>query len=231
MPPEQQNALVGKYCTVCHTDATNNGGLSLQHFDAAQAAPSLTAIMLSKMTGGVSLKTARAAATDPVAAELLNRKMKSGAIGAAGLKIPDKGTIDAWIQAFAAESSRATEWTAEPAAASILREVPSAEGEARAYRLSVSCGSAQLAWAPVPRAGSLAVSADGKLPVRYPVEGSEKMGNGSGVVSSGLAAVTISLESLPRESLTIAELFPGETVVFPFKTFQAITGCGAPGHE
>src|SRR5450432_2117870 len=28
MPVEQQNALVQKYCAVCHTDAVRNGGLS-----------------------------------------------------------------------------------------------------------------------------------------------------------------------------------------------------------
>jgi hypothetical protein len=35
MPVAQQNALVQKYCAVCHTDVHRNGGLSLQHFDAA----------------------------------------------------------------------------------------------------------------------------------------------------------------------------------------------------
>jgi hypothetical protein len=38
IPPARQNALVRTYCAVCHTDATKNGGLSLDHFDAAQAA-------------------------------------------------------------------------------------------------------------------------------------------------------------------------------------------------
>ena len=59
MPAAQQNALVQKYCAVCHTDAARNGGLSLEHFDAAQASPSLTAMLLSKLTGGVSLATVR----------------------------------------------------------------------------------------------------------------------------------------------------------------------------
>jgi len=56
MPSAQQNALVQKYCAVCHTDAAKNGGLSLEHFDAALAPPSLTAMLLSKLTGGVLLK-------------------------------------------------------------------------------------------------------------------------------------------------------------------------------
>jgi hypothetical protein len=36
MPAAQQNALVETYCAVCHTDASRNGGLSLQHFDATR---------------------------------------------------------------------------------------------------------------------------------------------------------------------------------------------------
>src|ERR1700704_5992169 len=95
LSPAQQNALVQKYCAVCHTDAARNGGLSLEHFDAAQAAPSLAAMMVSKLTGGVSLETAKASASDPSAAALVARKMKGGAMGAAGIPIPDKATIDA----------------------------------------------------------------------------------------------------------------------------------------
>ncbi len=37
MSTTQQNALVQKYCTMCHTDAVKNGGLSLEHFDVAIA--------------------------------------------------------------------------------------------------------------------------------------------------------------------------------------------------
>jgi hypothetical protein len=109
MPATEQNALVAKYCAVCHTEASNNGGLSLEHFDAAQAPPSLTATMLSKLTGGVSLEIAREAGADADATALVNRKMKTRAIGAAGIPIPDKATIDAWIHAFAVESATAGE--------------------------------------------------------------------------------------------------------------------------
>jgi hypothetical protein len=112
MPAAQQNALVQKYCAVCHTDAARNGGLSLEHFDAAQASPSLTAMLLSKLTGGVSLATVREAGSSASAAALVDQKMKSGAMGA-GIPIPDKVTIDAMIHAFALKSAGATEWTVE----------------------------------------------------------------------------------------------------------------------
>ena len=231
MPASQQHALVQKYCAVCHTDAARNGGLSLQHFDATQAAPSLTAMLLSKLTGGVSTKVASQAGEDPDAAALVNRKMKAGAMGAAGLPIPDKATVDALIHALAVASARANEWTVERAqdqlTASILREKPSANtaAEAEAYRLIVSCntatkaGSLQLAWSPVPQSGSLEASVDLRTPVKYRVEGSEKMGNGSGAILHGLAAVMLPGLPLPAVSLTIADLFPGETVTFPFATF------------
>src|SRR5437762_13626369 len=154
MPPAQQDALVQKYCAVCHTGAAKSGGLSLEHFDAAQAPPSLTAMLLSKLTGGVLLKTAREAPSNTSAAAFIDKKMRSGAMGAAGIPIPDKATIDALIHAFAVESAGAMDWIVErskDAAAvvpmlrvSILREMPSAKnaGEAEVYRLIVSCNSA-----------------------------------------------------------------------------------------
>jgi len=52
MPPTRQNALVQQYCAVCHTDAAKNGGLSLEHYDAAQADPALAAMLLSKLRNG-----------------------------------------------------------------------------------------------------------------------------------------------------------------------------------
>ena len=210
MPTVQQNALVNKYCAVCHTDAANNGGLSLEHFDAARAAPSLAAMLLSKLTGGVSLDTVREGPSNAGAAALVDNKMKSGAMGAAGIPIPDKATIDALIQALAMESAGAAEWTVQRAldavakapviVASILREKPSAKsaGEARVYRLVVTCneatqhGSMQLAWSPLPTRGTLAASVDARVAVSYQVNGSEKMGNGSGIVTlQGLAALVL----------------------------------------
>src|SRR5262249_49452564 len=52
MPVVQQNALVQKYCAVCHDDVHRNGGLSLQHFEASNVDPSLAAMMVSKLKTG-----------------------------------------------------------------------------------------------------------------------------------------------------------------------------------
>ena len=206
MPAPQQNALVQKYCAVCHTDKSNNGGLSLQHFDAAKAPPSLIAMVLSKM--------------------------KSGAIGAAGNGIPEKPVIEAWTQAFATEAAGATDWnrerTAEQLSVSLFRETTMGTGERRAWRVITSCnlttnvGSLQLAWSPQPANGTLTASIDGKPAVPYTVKGSEKMGNGSTVVTNGLAALELA-PTLPAESLSIAGLFPNETATFPFATLPKET--------
>ncbi len=212
MPVAQQNALVQKYCAVCHTDALQNGGLSLEHFDAAQAPPSLVAMMLSKLTGGVALKTAAAAPSDATAAALIDRKAKSGAMGAAGIPRPDHATIDTLIHAFTLESAGATDWTINrtPApTASILQEATSARGvgEAESYRLIASCNAAtgegrlQLAWSPVAQLGILAASVDGNAALQYQVDGA--------------AAVLVGLP-WPAKSLTISGLFPREAVTFSF---------------
>lgn len=245
MPVAQQNALVQKYCSVCHTDAARNGGLSLEHFDAAEASPSLKAMLLSKLSGGVSLDMVRKAGSDPNATALVDGKMKSGAIGAAGIAQPDKATIDAWIHAFAVDSKGATEWTvrrskeearkARRVTASILQEAPLTPdaGEAQVYHLILSCqpatqeGSIQLAWSPAARTGTLAISVDGKAAARYSVGGSEKMGNGSGLELHGAAAWMLAETKpgapgarlpFPAQSLTVSDLFPGQTLTFPFAT-------------
>lgn len=233
MPAARENALVQKYCTVCHTDAANNGGLSLEHFDAAVAAPSLAAMMLSKLTGGVALEKIREVPSNASAAAYVNNRTSSGAMSAAGIPKPDKATIAALVHALATQANGATSWTVQPAnaaaanapvlTASLLREMPSPKNadEVRSYRLVVSCnaatheGSMQVAWSPAPQRGTLAASVDGNVAVNFKVEGSEKMGNGSSVVTNGLAALMVDLP-LPTENLTINDLFPGETVVFPF---------------
>ena len=64
LPIARQNELVQTYCAACHDDARRVGGLSLEHFDAAQADPTITAMLLSKLTNGLTLETVRAADGD-----------------------------------------------------------------------------------------------------------------------------------------------------------------------
>lgn len=234
MPAAQQNALVEKYCAVCHNDAHMNGGLSLQHFDAAHADPGVAAMLLSKLTSGVSLASVNAAQTDPDAAAMLAGKMKTGAMGAAGLPAPDRATQDALVSALAAEAAGASAWRVNESApilkASILREVPSTTnpGEANLYRLTLTChgdtreADMQLSWAAgvPPKDQVMSAAVDGRAPVTYKVEGSEKMFVGASGISGTGATILwhsgILAMPLPAHTLTISNLFPDETVVFPF---------------
>jgi hypothetical protein len=207
MPPAQQNTLVQKYCAVCHTDAAKNGGLSLEHYDAAQVNPALAAMLLSKL--------------------------RNGAMGAAGLGIPDSATRDAWVAATAAQAERAKGWTvtrteapgskAHVLTASIVRDVAPRkwDTDAPVYRLTLACniashkGEIQLTWSPAPQTNrTFSVSADGNAGIPHRLEGrEEKMGNGT-ALTTGLAAAMLNAP-LPEKILTITDLFPGETVVFP----------------
>lgn len=215
MPVSKQNALVQKYCAGCHTDAAALGALTLEHFDAAQAPPSLLAMLASKISSGVLLSITQAAPADPKAAAFVAKKIKTGAMGASGVAIPDPQTIDALVQALAAGAKRANEWSIQSSeravTASILREVPSSENPSQAtmYRMVLDCdlathkGGMRLTWAPEAEPGTLSVAIDAEPPSTYDV----KPG-------------TINLYALdpvvPNDKLTITNLSRGEQVVFPF---------------
>ena len=104
---DKQNTFVKTHCTVCHNDRANNGGLSLEGFDGARVAPSLAAMMLSKITSGTALGTVNAAGHDAAALATLEKGMKTGAINASGNGVPDKATVDGLVAAFAAQSAGA----------------------------------------------------------------------------------------------------------------------------
>ena len=162
-------------------------------------------------------------------------KLKTGAMSAAGISQPDRTTLNALISALSEEAIGASGWTvtrtqnpttqAPILTASVVQEVPSATN-ARVpdmYRLTLTChgdtheGEMQLAWAPgdVPQTGgAVSAAVDGKAPSIYKVD------EGEGAVilyatkqNSGVPKLVI---ALPAQTLTISNLFPGETVVFPF---------------
>jgi hypothetical protein len=239
MTVERQNAIVQKYCAVCHDDAHRNGGLSLQHFDASTVEPSLAVMMVSKLD--------------------------TGAMGAAGIPKPDTATERAFYDALSAKMLNANEWrvarTENPVTrarlvtANIVREVPArADGTKELYRIELTCrpdtGEAQiqLTWSPMSAQGrrDFSVALDGHEPVTFSIEGRESMGNGAkaadgkDVVSGSAAAVLYrtALEAsapsigrrLPAGSLSVSNVFPGETVVFPFDQLkqpmrQELSGC------
>jgi hypothetical protein len=208
MPAVEQQALVRKYCAVCHTDASMNGGLSLQHYDPGVPNPPLAAMLFSKL--------------------------ENNAMGAAGLGIPDRLVRDAWLASTREQARGATRWTvlrevrmgtmpAQVLTASIVREAPARPKVTGApvYRLTMTCdaaigvGDVQLTWSPEPRTNvTMSTSVDGGAPVPHEVTGTERqMGNGTSIVS-GLAATTLQVP-LAQHSLTVSGLFPGDSVEFP----------------
>jgi hypothetical protein len=215
MPAIEQNALVKKYCAVCHTDAARNGGLSLEHYDAAQRDPGLAAMMLSKLN--------------------------SGAMGAAGIGVPDKPTQQAWVQSTREQAVGAERWfvrrSGGTVSAGIVRTVsPRKPGAAEMplYRLILTCDPAlresemMVAWSPEPQTGrTMRVSVDGASPVEYRIEGKESMGNGATVQTGQASAVLRSHDdrrlAFAKRSLVVHDLFPGETVEFPFAELDGRT--------
>ena len=227
MPTAQQNAMVQKHCAVCHTDAARNGGLTLQHFDAAHVDPSLAAMLASKLKGG--------------------------AMGAAGLPKVDHAIVEALIAALTAESSGADQWTITQApdsatqqpvlTASILRTLSASPSrrDPSLYRLVIACnattqrGEMQLSWAPSSNDGALTASVDGHAPKIFRSDAKGKMGNGSPGTAEPASALLRDL-AIPTQSLKISDLFPGETVTFPFaelpdSAHQALSKCFTGGQS
>jgi len=212
--PVEQNDFLRKYCAVCHTDSARNGGLSLEHYNAERPDPTIAAMLLGKL--------------------------RTGAMGAAGIGLPDAETRRAWINATAAASAGSDSWHVEQegsgalASASIVREIPSPapDGVPDSYRLAVSCrpatraGSVELTWSPnVPSAGQImSADIDGKPFATYKIDGEETMGNGTGG-RSGPGAISLypagKSTPLPLETLGIRDVFPSQAVAFSFRDLPA----------
>jgi hypothetical protein len=232
MPAAQQNSVVKKYCAGCHSDALMYGGLSVQHFDAAHPEPAVAAMLVGKLTGGHSPEEVTAADSS---ATILGF-MKTGAMGAAGLGVPDEPTQLAFVKALTTEAAGAEQWesrvTDKPElTATILRKLPSTKfaGKIDMYRLILTCraatheGEIKLAWANgVPEEGrEMIVAVDGQAPFLHKLEGGKKQGNGVG--GPGATILYPDPETtmpFPTQSLTIKNVFPDETVVFPFETLS-----------
>ena len=208
MPSAEQNALVKQYCAVCHTDKSMNGGLSLEHYDAAKRDPGLAAMILSKLN--------------------------NGAMGAAGNGVPSKPAQQAWLESAKEQAQGAKEWFVKREdgvlTAGIVQEVPPRKPDSTdipVYRILLACnpstgvGEFQLTWSPQPQTGrSIAAIVDGGTPTEYKIEGKESMGNGA-AVQTGRASLLLARGKgekigLPNQLLEIRELFPGESVRFSF---------------
>jgi hypothetical protein len=216
MPIGEQNELVHRYCAVCHDDAHRNGGLSLQHFDAAHIEPSLAMMMVSKLN--------------------------NGAIGAAGLPEPDKDTQESLLKALTEKSAGGDQWILDRApdpvaqvplvVVSIVREGAFTR---ELYRLKVSCrpetreGNIELTWAPKGAEDKrvISVAADDGATKTVRIEGGEAMANGGKSQSSAALALHRAhapasapdlISSLLVRVLSVSDILPREHIAFPFDT-------------
>jgi hypothetical protein len=168
-------------------------------------------------------------------------------MGAAGLGIPDPPTREAWVAATVAQAAGAENWTVTRAdrptskarilSASLVREVQprKVSKDAPIYRLNMTCdeasrqGEIQLTWSPEPQTNrAFSVSVDGQPGIAHTLAGQEKMGNGTAGTSGRASAILQT--PLPTKSLSITDLFEGETVVFPVdnldrRAWQDLAAC------
>jgi len=257
MPVPQQNAVLQKYCGGCHSDALMYGGLSLEHFDAAHPDPTIAAMLVSKLTSGLTAKDVEAATHGPDP-DTKTMALLHGAMGASGSQ-PDEATQIAFGRALSAQAAGAEEWhswwsdrpagqspkTAAPTlTADIVRQIASTKfpGKVDMYRLILTCrvdtheGEIKLAWANgVPEEGQpMNVAVDGNLNFTHKAEGGKKQGNGEYGPGATILYPDPDVKlPLPAQTLTVSNLFPNETVVFPFAELSAtvrrdLSGCFSP---
>jgi hypothetical protein len=218
----EQNAIVQKYCAVCHDDAKRMGGLTLQNFDAARPDPNVAGMMVSKLGGG--------------------------AIGAAGIKQPDRPTVAALRSALAAHAvdgkSASGGWTFSAfndatterplVTATMMQEVAGQAGRSGGYELTITCEKTS----DLSQGGNGAALAEMRL-ATYIKQGPDAPVTGRQMLDAVGRSVPFELDGrsvgaavqyvrqdnvvaakfvmpLPSHTLTIRNLFPGETVSFPF---------------
>ena len=241
MPAAQQNAVLQQYCGGCHNDARMLGGLSVEHFDAANPEPSVAAMLVSKITSGHTpgevLEVLKTTDRERI------MKLLSGAMGASGAK-PDEPTQVAFAEALATEARGAdqwdTRWSGKTVTATIVRGLISTKfhGATDMYRLILTCrtdtrdGEIRLAWANgVPPEGQpFTLAVDGNAPVTRKAEGGRQQGNGANGPGATVLYPDIPNLKLPARSLTVRDVFPDETAVFPFDTLstgarQSLSAC------
>lgn len=238
----EQNAMIENYCVICHLDTAMNGGLSLEHFDAATVSPPLATILVSKFTTGVPLEDILKPELDTQIVEEIELGKRFGApsvMDIAGLPLPTDGEINGFIMAMAQRTNDAERWhiieDGEKISADIVRvtsfPVREDQGERDlTYRLVLTCDAASgdgemlLTWSPVPANGNLEVIVDSNPPLEFVIDEQEAMANGDSGTSAPSSVVLAGLRqndghpglSMPRSRLQIKGPLPTEQVEFSF---------------
>jgi hypothetical protein len=231
------------------------GGLSVEHFDASHPDPTVAAMLVSKLTSGLTPKDVEAATHGPDP-DTKTMALLHGAMGASG-SMPDEATQIAFGRALSVDARGAevwhSWWSDKPAVPSstltvdIVRQTASTKfpGKVDMYRLILTCradtheGEVRLGWANgVPEEGQpMTITVDGNLSFAHKAEGGKKQGNGVNGPGATILYPDPDMNlPLPAQTLTIGNLFSNETVVFPFEDLSAtvrrdLAGCfsGAVG--
>lgn len=234
----QQNEMMQSYCVMCHLDSSNNGGLSLEHFDAATVSPALAAILANKFTTGVPLEEILRPEKELHTLEAIEIGKKAGApsvMNMAGLPLPSEAEINGFIMAMAVRGQDAEQWhvlqDGAQISADVIRVTPITGSDSTrdlGFRLTLTCdrlnkeGEILLSWSPAPRNGELQAIADGGTPFTYSLDHEEAMANGDSGTSAPSSVVLYGKNrmekhpqlSLPESSLHFDGLFPVEAIEF-----------------
>jgi hypothetical protein len=219
MTPGEEAGLLKNYCVGCHSDRRPMGGLSLEYFDLSNA--------------------------DPVVASMMVTEIQNGAMGAAAIVKPDAAKITALTNTLATRAvaaERATGgWTIQsfsdlqpqkladgsylPPPKPKITATMQAGQSSSAYTLTITCRKTlDTSSAGITSASHMPeillqarreVSGSGSTPLTYDVDGTPGRVPVSYVSQPDSAGATFVIP-LPSRSLTIRNLFPGETVTFPF---------------
>lgn len=244
IPTDQQSEMMAKYCVICHMDEVNNGGLSLEHFDASLVSPALAAILVSKFTTGVPLSEILKPEMTLATVQAIEEGKKQGApsvMGLAGLPLPTEGEVNGFILAMASRTQRANQWhvsrDGDVINADIALVTPLPErwqGRELIYRLALSCdvtsgeGSNIISWSPIPVNGTLEVIVDDGEIKKFILDQQESMANGSPGISSPSSVVLSGMGKsdkhptlgMPKNKLQIkGPLLTGQ-VEFTFNTLS-----------
>ncbi|MEX0618671.1 MAG: hypothetical protein WDZ76_12250 [Pseudohongiellaceae bacterium] len=237
----RQTEMMENYCVMCHLDRAKNGGLSLEHFDAATVSPALATMLVSKFTTGVPLEEILKPEKDAVSVEAIEAGKKMGApsvMGVAGLPLPTDSEINGFIMAMADRTRGAEQWhvarNGDVVSADISRVTPLPVREGRrdlTYRLALTCdassgeGEIMLSWSPMPAHGTLEAVVDGDSPIEFVLDQWESMANGDPgrsppssvmLAGSGMSDTHTSLV-MPQSTLEISGPLPTDTVAFSFR--------------
>jgi hypothetical protein len=195
----QQDALIKKYCVVCHNDVLLVGGMSLEHVDPANPDPAIAGMMAGKIDGG--------------------------AMGASGVDKPDRALGVALSRALRAKSTGAEASTGgwamrvDPLVATIkVKGTSTANSQPPGtYTLSMTCSKnsamSSHVLLSVSHPSTMHLTADRPMPEAGSLSFAYEVDGAATPQTSDRANFVL---PLPERTLTIRNLFPGESVTFPF---------------